>query len=374
MDFHALPLHDEMIRLDTFLRSLRKYELETIHQILFPNHSEKTPVKRQEMISSILLHVNQTMRPFQIKQKKQEWQASRPQWAKGAQVISPVQTIRTPLMKKKQSQIRKKHTSTTKFLTFMKKNMGNLNSYMKCAYNIGNVCGKRKFTTAIQNKTCSLASQCFVTSQTINYMFSKENAVIVPFHPSLDFLTNWKTHLLPGMVGNINITVGSTKEGFPGHICNVVVIKELNGSIHGYLIQSYIQNYTIDWQSLNWEEIQNVLLDYNNIFWNSSSFIFTLKDEELWKALTKVDKLKAFDGTSLIETPKPPLNSCSMSYTVMYVFNLGDYLQERYHSLLRKCTQNIENERCAIQNAFGPYLSREQLHRLLDQESRRISF
>lgn len=352
------PLHEEIINLDSFLHSLKKSDIQKVGKFFFPEE-EISIHKKKDLIDFL---VQKIYIQFPVSQIKKKTQQIRTTLSETQSQTSLFESLRS----KKQSQIQRKKVSTINFLNYMKKNMGNLNSYMKCAYKIGNVCGRRKFITSEENRMCALATQCFITSQTIHYMFSNESSPIHSFTPNREFIQNWKDHLLPGMVANISITIASTIDGFLGHFANIVVIKELNGRTRGFLIQSFLNKYTIDWKSISMEEIENILLDYGDLFFFPSKRLFQHSEQNIWNQLTAIPKFQTEEGTSLLGTPKPIYNA--MSYTTMYIPDLGNYLKNRYQKLIRKCMENINAHSCNLQETFGPFISQQEIKSVLERE------
>ena len=244
-------------------------------------------------------------------------------------------------------------------LEYFKSTNGHINRLLK--YVMGdnsmgmNKCSKDTMDFA---ENCSLASQCYSTTQLVNYFFG--NPVEVP-HIDIIYKTKAQTtdaqeilnfiskDLHEGEVMNMNISVCSTREGFPGHIFNILFLKQ-NGKLLVFVIQSFIYSYTffynvvpVGFKSEKSQKMEiscyDILQFYIDMFHKKRDTPFSKTENKLWKYLTN-NYLQDYNGNSLIGTSKP--TSFYMIMKKSKFSNLFRHVQQKYRQLLGGAFTKLE--------------------------------
>ena len=328
--------------------------------VKFPNDSSKkiTETKYPSIPAFRRFQKNQQKHPdaMQIQQKKIDPDAMRIQQKKIDPDAMQIQSIpryitRIPSIDTK--------TIMIHILEYFKSTNGHINRLLK--YVLGddsmgmNKCSKDTMEFA---ENCSLASQCYSTTQLVNYFFG--NPVESP-HVDIIYKTRAQTtdaqeilnfiskDLHEGEVMNMNISVCSTREGFPGHIFNILFLKQ-NGKLLVFVVQSFIYSYTFFYnvvpvgsknkKSQNMEiSCYDILQFYIDMFHKKRDVPFSKTENKLWKYLTN-NYLEDYSGNSLIGTSKP-----TRFYMIMKkskFSNLFRHVKQKYRQLLEDAFIKLE--------------------------------
>ena len=244
-------------------------------------------------------------------------------------------------------------------LEYFKSTNGHINRLLKYVLgdtSIGmNKCSKDTMELA---EKCSLASQCYSTTQLVNYFFG--NPVQAPHieiisdkkirttdaQEIINFISN---DLQEGEVMNMNISVCSTYEGFPGHIFNMLFLKQ-NGKLLVFVIQSFIYSYTFFYNvvptGIQNKKHQNseiscydILQFYIDMFYKKRDTPFSKIENKLWKYLTN-NYLEDYHGNSLIGTSKPKRFFIVMKKSKFT--NLFAHVKRKYRKLLEEAYVKLE--------------------------------
>ena len=201
-------------------------------------------------------------------------------------------------------------------LTYFTNSFGNLNRLYKYIHpNLRlNVCS----TSSIRNTNlCSLCSQCGSTSELMNYFFGNPTIngdgrqVFFRYDPQgytnikngIQINNYFETHMEIHDVGNLIINAGSTNDGFPGHVFNIIMVKNGN-TIYYFLVQSYIFNYTFQFEEISRDRFIQIIDLYYSIFFTNRNKRFSNRDNTNWINLTGC-QLRDYKESSLIGTSKP---------------------------------------------------------------------
>jgi hypothetical protein len=289
-------------------------------------------------------------------------------------IIAKQQMIQNPMQIQDMSQINRKYQTqlrqqqqrnkkiqlyytTGNFLNYMKNAMGKLNSLIKFVFQVTQNYPLSPTFSAIscQNATkCSLLSQCYTTTQTINYYFCEPNREFNDLQ-EISYLIN-DTNII-----NIEISINAIN-GFPGHIFNIIILPNNKA----FWIQSYIYKYFIQFQEIELENVQEIISLYKQLFVNPTNEYFTINDEKIWKFLTKAE-LKDYYNRSLIGTRKP--NHYYQKYCHFSVDNLNQYLIEKHIDLLKSSIDKIHindpNLNEQIKESFGQLQTKNNIKSML---------
>lgn len=242
-------------------------------------------------------------------------------------------------------------------LEYFKSTDGHINRLLKYVLgdtSIGmNKCSKDTMDFA---EKCSLASQCYSTTQLVNYFFgnpvqaphieiiSNTNVQTTDAQEIINFISN---DLQEGEVMNMNISVCSTNEGFPGHIFNILFLKQ-NGKLLVFVIQSFIYSYTFFYNvvpagatsSQNSEiSCYDILQFYIDMFYKKRDTPFSKTENKLWKYLTN-NYLEDYNGNSLIGTSKPKRFFIVMKKSKFT--NLFAHVKRKYRKLLEEAYAKLD--------------------------------
>ena len=151
---------------------------------------------------------------------------------------------------------KKKMTHILQYFHYTNGHINRLLKYVMGDTSIGmNRCSETMMDFA---ENCSLSSQCYSTTQLMNYFFGTptmkiitNDTVLSPSNPGttigeesaktiLEFVYN---DLHENQIINMNISVSSTPNGFPGHIFNILFLKQ-DGKLSVFVVQSFIYSYT----------------------------------------------------------------------------------------------------------------------------------
>lgn len=271
---------------------------------------------------------------------------------------------------KKKNIIKKEHyikigNDINEFLKWMQNSIGKLNMFTKWIYGKANNCNISSIKTDDPDlaKICSLLSQCGATNQTINYFFCTPN---IPF----ENLNDITLHIPISGIVNIEISIGSTKDGFPGHVLNFLIIYDKGQAII-YWIQSFIYKYSIQFQTIKPGELNSIIESYQKLFVKPQFKTFHESENGLWKKLTKAD-LTDYNGNFLYGKQKPTYYH--QKYCFLSTYNINNYLIFKYLNLLYESLYRIDNpepqenvslrER-RLRSAFGTLQTSESISQYL---------
>lgn len=274
------------------------------------------------------------------------------------------------LTERHNQQLQKFPSITRNFLTFMKAAMGKLNTLVRFVFQRGNKCNIKSIGTSAEDDTvrCSLLSQCYTTSQTINYFFCEPVTLFTHISQLPPFM-NMKDIFM-----NIEISIDSTMSSsiimFPGHVFNIIIIPN-----HIFWIQSYIYKYTIQFKEITYKDLVNIIESYQQLFVFSKNPYFVESDNEEWKRLTNVELIDYY-GRSLIGTIKP--RNYQQKFCVHRVNDLNRYLTEKYYNLLllgkKKIVKNYGHPHLQkhITTSFGINQTSTSIYTLIEKSIEQV--
>lgn len=217
------------------------------------------------------------------------------------------------------------------FLEELLKRQGSVNQYMRFVYGHGNACTAPPpgIKSSERHRYCQLRTQCHATRMTINYFFCEPVIVLseIPLRVS-DLL-----HLTDPSHNVVNLEIAIPSHfGFLGHVFNVILLKTQAQQPDIFCVQSYLMQYTVNFEEYTIAKLENLLRIYYTMFFSGYSPVFTEADARLWPIVTDV-RLTGFYGESLVGTSKP-MHGSTMRICSFHTDNLSDYLRNRYEALL----------------------------------------
>jgi len=284
--------------------------------------------------------------------------------------------------------------ATETLFRFFRKEKGRLNQWIRFVFQKGNTCipfAGKKVSSEVQHTICSLRTQCYATTQMIHYFFGNPTSILpsltspyffIPFSHFPFTLAHLSTFCKEdNNLMNIEIGIGATPWGFPGHVLNIIILWTKKGPPTIYWIQSYIYHYTIQWKEISVQECEDLLTLYYLLFFSPQrSFYFLPYENEVWKQLTDVD-LVSYTGSSLVGTPKPM--TCSFQWGLQKERDLKTSFIIKYLSLLEqaytKCEQASSSTKSLIvekdiQDTFGPSMTLSTVKKMIESCRQRVLF
>lgn len=284
--------------------------------------------------------------------------------------INRLYQIRQKQRQAYEKRIRNVYYQTGIFLHFMKNSLGKLNSLIKFVFNIGNRTNIKKLSLTNEEYAtkCHLLSQCYTTTQTINYFFCNPNINFISINEIFPLITENNIINIEISIGGTNYRNGDIK--FPGHIFNIIILPGQNI----FWIQSYIYNYTIQFKQISMEECNQIILLYRSLFVNPIYKNFNESENPIWFDLTNAN-LVDYNNRSIIGTRKPI--NYSQKFCFFNTLNMNEYLLQKYNNILQIAIDKIRyadpylitND---IKLSFGNEQTIDSIYSLLVQSKNKI--
>ena len=248
-------------------------------------------------------------------------------------------------------------------LNYLQSTHGQLNRLLK--YNRGDPAMNRCDKSSTRSPySCPLSSQCYSTTQLVNYLFGDPNRVSrklrIITHGQPEFSINAgritdyiRRNLAEDEIMNMKISVPSRSGtfDFPGHVFNILFIKQ-RGKISAFVVQSFIYSYTFFYNeislggkddkpqsSITKLTCYDILKFYIEMFQTNRSKPFSARENIIWKYLTN-NYLQDYDGNSLVGVGKP--QGMTIVLGTMKCNNLVLTVKQKYKNLLRQTYSKLE--------------------------------
>lgn len=248
-------------------------------------------------------------------------------------------------------------------LNYLQSTHGQLNRLLK--YNRGDQGMNQCRGSSMRSPyACPLTSQCYSTTQLVNYFFGDPNRVsrklkiITHGHPEFSMDPGRITDYIRRNIGdddimNMVISVPSRMGTFyfPGHVFNILFLKQ-DGKISAFVVQSFIYSYTFFYNEISLDSkddnrpasnvqlsCYDILKFYIEMFYLNCSRPFSPRQNLIWKYLTN-NYLEDYQGNPLMGQEKP--QGMTIVLGAMKCNSLVSTVKQKYNHLLRQTYSKLE--------------------------------
>lgn len=287
----------------------------------------------------------------------------------GRRVATVRHTRRTPAQSRRER-------DTDQAMEFLRRDRGFINKVMRFLTGRGNRCSAR----ATDPVSCILRTQCYATTHMVHYFFgypvwylpSSDDSIdpsVFPF--TVEDVVALRKDSVHNII-NVEISIGATHDGFPGHVFNIVFLLRESGPPDIFWIQSYILKYSVLFRQISPEMCTRLFQIYFTLFFDRNrSNIFLEDDDVLWRIVTDAP-LHDYYKQSLTGAYKPTANY--IGYSSMRQDDTKDWYRRKAIALIESARDKIRRgDRKHLQQAFGEGASTVDVIQAIDHYSENLN-